>query len=127
MSITDNKYNMTMWQGSTFGMVITVNTEAGSPQDLTNYSARMQIRPSYKSTSVEESLTSANGEISVGGTTGELTLTLSAARTANIAVDLNNGKPPRTVYVYDLEIQDGVGTVSKILWGDVTVYGEVTR
>ena len=125
MSITDNKYNMTMWQGSTFGLSISVQNADETVQDLTGYSARMQIRPTYKSTTVTESLTSANGEISIIPATGELQLELSAARTANIHVDLSNGKPPKTVYVYDLELDNG--TVSKILYGDLTVYGEVTR
>lgn len=127
MSITDNKYNLTMWQGSTFGLTVTVNTANNTPQNLTNYSARMQLRSSYKSTTIEESLTTANGEITIDGANGAITLTLTAPRTANISVDLTNGKPPRTVYVYDLEIEDNGGTVSKILYGDATVYGEVTR
>ena len=127
MSITDNKYNMTMWQGSTFGMSIVVKTATDEIQDLTNYSARMQIRPNYKSTIVTESLTSSNGEIIIVAANGELQLELSAERTAAIKVDLNNGKPPRTIYVYDLEIEDSIQTVSKVLWGDLTVYGEVTR
>jgi hypothetical protein len=38
-----------------------------------------------------------------------------------------NKKPPRSVYVYDLELTDNEGKVSKLLYGDVTVYGEVTR
>lgn len=126
MSITDNKYNMTMWQGSTFGMSVIVNNDDGTPQNLTGYSARMHIRPTYKSSSIEESLSSANGEITIDGTKGELLLLLPAVRTSSITVDLANGKPPKSVYVYDLEIQNG-STVSKILWGDVTVYGEVTR
>jgi hypothetical protein len=40
---------------------------------------------------------------------------------------MTNGKPPRSTYVYDLELIDTGNTVSKILYGDVTVYGEVTR
>jgi hypothetical protein len=42
-------------------------------------------------------------------------------------VDLSNGKPPKSMYVYDLELIDGSNNVSKLLYGDVTVYGEVTR
>ena len=40
---------------------------------------------------------------------------------------MTNGKPPKTTYVYDLELIDGDGRVSKLLYGDVNVYGEVTR
>ena len=128
MSITDNKYNLTMWQGSTFSFEIVVNDSEDKPEDLTGFIARMQIRPSYKSSTIIESLSSSTGEITIDGTNGKLSVALSAARTAAVKVNMTNGKPPRTVYVYDLEIEDSTQhIVSKILWGDITVYGEVTR
>lgn len=126
MSITDNKHNITIWQGSTFGMNLVLKNEDGTVQDLTGYSARMEIRPTYRAATYEERLSSSNGEITIEATNGKLILELSAARTSNITVDLSNGKPPKSTYVYDLEI-DIDGTVSKILYGDFTVYGEVTR
>lgn len=125
--LDNNKYNLTMWQGSTFGLSITVKDSTGAVQNLTSYSARMQMRPSYDSGTVTETLTSANGEIVITANTGTVNLTLAATRTANISVDMTNGKPPRSSYVYDLELVDSGNTVSKILYGDVTIYGEVTR
>jgi hypothetical protein len=125
--LDNNKYNLTMWQGSTFGLSITVKDANNAVQNLTNYTARMQMRPSYDSGSATESLTTSNGEIVITGPSGTVNLTLAATRTANIAVDMTNGKPPRSTYVYDLELIDTGNTVSKILYGDVTVYGEVTR
>lgn len=127
MSCEDNKYNLTMWQGSTFGLAITVKDANNEVQNLTSYTAKMQMRPSYTSGAVTETLTSANGEITITGATGNVALELAAARTANITVDMTNGKPPKSLYVYDLELIDGNGKVSKLLYGDVTVYGEVTR
>lgn len=124
----DNRYNITMWQGATFNLVITVQDADGAAQNLTSYSARMQIRPSYDSGIVTESLTTANGEISIAAATGNVTLALSAARTANIYVDpLGTTKPPKTTYVYDLELIDNANTVTKLLYGDVIVLAEVTR
>jgi hypothetical protein len=125
--LDNNKYNLTMWQGSTFGLSITVKDSTGTAQNLTSYTARMQMRPSYDSGTVTETLTSANSEIVITANTGTVNLTLAATRTANISVDMTNGKPPRSSYVYDLELIDSGNTVSKILYGDVTVYGEVTR
>ena len=116
-----------MWQGATFSMVITVKDANANVQNLTNYTARMQMRTSYDAASATVSLTTSNGEISIVGAQGNLTLTLAAARTANIPVDLTNGKPPKTTYVYDLELIDNANNVSKLLYGDVNVYGEVTR
>jgi len=126
--ISANRYDMIMWQGSTFGMNVSVQYANGSVQNLTGYSARMQIRSTYGSATVTESLTSANGEIAISGATGTLTLTLPAIRTKDIFVDLNDSsKPPKTKYVYDLELVDNTNTVTKLLYGDLSVYGEVTR
>lgn len=125
--IDTNKYNLTMWQGATFGLAITVKDANNQVMNLSSYTARMQIRSSYGSGSAAETLTTSNGEITITAATGNVALELAATRTANIAVDLNNGKPPRSTYVYDLELIDGSGRVSKLLYGDVLVYGEVTR
>jgi hypothetical protein len=126
-AFTNNKYNLEMWQGATFAMTITVKDANNAVQNLTSYSARMQLRTSYGAASATESLTSTNGEITITAAEGNVALELSATRTAAIPVDLTNGKPPKTVYVYDLELVDNNGKVSKLLYGDVNVYGEVTR
>lgn len=124
----ENKYTIKMWQGSTFGLMITVKDASGNAKNLVNSTARMQIRPDYYSGGVTEILTSSNGEIIIYGNTGNVSLALSAARTANIPVDLlDDHKPPRTKYVYDLELMDSSNNVSKLIYGDVYVYGEVTR
>lgn len=125
--IDSNKYNLTMWQGATFGLSITVKDANNQIQNLTSYSARMQLRPAYNSGTITETLTTANGEISIIPSTGDVLLQLDATRTANIKVDLSNGKPPKSSYVYDLELIDQNNNVSKLLYGDVIVYGEVTR
>ena len=127
MSVLDNKYNLEMWQGATFGMTITVKHANNTVQNLTSYTARMQLRTSYDAAAATESLTTSNGEIVITAAEGNLSLELASTRTANIPVVLTNGKPPKTTYVYDLELIDGDGKVSKLLYGDVDVYGEVTR
>ena len=124
---SDNKYNLIMYQGSTFGLSITVKDANNAVQNLTSYTARMQIRQDYTSGPATETLTSANGEIIITAATGNVSIELAASRTANIAVDMSNGKPPKSLYVYDLELVDSASKVSKLLYGDVTVYGEVTR
>lgn len=126
-AFTGNKYNLEMWQGATFAMTITVKDANNAVQNLTSYSARMQLRTSYGAASATESLTSSNGEITITAAEGNVALELTATRTAAIPVDMTNGKPPKTTYVYDLELVDNNGKVSKLLYGDVNVYGEVTR
>jgi hypothetical protein len=122
-----NKYNLTIWQGSTFELGITVKDSANNVRDITNFSARMQIRQSYNSSTITEQLTTDSGEITVSGSNGVLSLKLPAERTANIFVDLNQGNPPKSTYVYDLEMVDLSAKVTKLLYGTVIVYGEVTR
>ena len=124
---SDNKYNLIMYQGSTFGLSITVKDANNAVQNLTSYTARMQIRKDYTSGTATETLTSANGEIIITAATGNVSIELAASRTANLAVDMSNGKPPKSLYVYDLELVDSASKVSKLLYGDVTVNGEVTR
>jgi hypothetical protein len=125
--LSANKYNLDIWQGATFALTITVKDANANVQNLTGYTARMQIRTSYAAGAATESLTTSNGEITITAAEGNVALELAATRTANIAVDYNNGKPPKSTYVYDLELIDGDGKVSKLLYGDVNVYGEVTR
>jgi len=126
-AIVTNKYNLNIWQGSTFGIGVEVRYANNTPQPIDGFQARMQLRSNYRSDVIIESLSTANGEITFTGSTGGLQIELSADRTANIPVDLTNGKPPKSLYVYDLELIDSDNKVSKLLYGDVAVYGEVTR
>lgn len=122
-----NNYNIELNQGDTFSLNLTVKNPSGSLKNLTGYTAAMQLRPSYSSNTVTESLSTANGEISINTSSSTVSLTLSAARTAAIKVDMDAGIPPRTRYVYDIELSDSSNTVTKLMYGEVIVYGEVTR
>lgn len=124
----NNKYNLTIIQGADFGITLTVKDVNSVEKDLTNHSARMHIRSSYKSNTVIENLSTANGEIVIDGANGTITLEIPAVRTAAIPVSLNSSEnPPRDKFVYDLELIDSNSKVSKLMYGDATVYGEVTR
>lgn len=138
-SLLSNKYNINIQQGSTFGFTVSVNHANNTPKNIANNSARMQIRQSYDATEAEETLTTETGEIVItDAANGTMQIELSAARTANIEVDLSNlatvrlsesqtVRIPRNIYVYDLELIDESNNVTKILYGDAVVYGEVTR
>lgn len=124
----ENTYDITMQQGSDYELTMAVKDSFGNTKNLTSYSARMQIRPSYSSTVISSELSTANGEILIYGANGTIKLALTADRTAAIRVDLTGkGKPPSSTYVYDLELIDGDGKVSKLLYGNAIIYGEVTR
>lgn len=133
-----NKYNMSMWQGSTFGLTVSVKHANNTPQNITGQNVRMQMRSTYDASSPEEILTTETGEITItDAANGTFHIELSASRTANLDVDLSSistvrisetqtVKIPKAVYVYDLELVNGA-EVNKIMYGDVIVYGEVTR
>jgi hypothetical protein len=123
-----SQYDITIQQGSTFELFLTVKDSNDAVRNLEGYEAEMQIRPSYASNTVIESLSSNTGEITlVGGAAGKINISLSAARTAAIKVDLSSKKLPKSTYVYDLELTDDEGRKYKLMYGDVNVYGEVTR
>jgi len=123
----ENKYSIEMVQGDTFSLNLTVKEANGALKNLTGYTARMQIRSSYPSAVATETLSTANGEISINVASATIHLLLPADRTANISVDLAAGTPPKSKYVYDLELTDSGNNVSKLVYGDITIYGEVTR
>lgn len=99
--------------GATFSTEIVVRESNGTSKNLTSYSARSQMRKSYySSTAINFNIQitdAANGVISMG---------ISAANTASISA----GR-----YVYDVEIENGQGTVTRIFEGIVTVLPNVTR
>lgn len=89
--------------------------ENGTPIDLTGYTARMQARTSHDSTTTFISLTSASG-ITLGGVTGEVTITMTPTQTAAITQE----------GVWDIEFVNG-SYVARPLEGNVLLAKEVTR
>jgi hypothetical protein len=104
---------LTLEQGATFNTVINVNDGTGSPQNLTGYTARSMMRRSYYTSSKKEFTVSISAPA-----LGEITMAMTAANTANLTA----GR-----YVYDVEIDDGAGEVTRIFEGIITVLPNVTR
>lgn len=128
------KYDITIYRGSTW--TITINAENAQGIDIdfaTSYvdnpgaglgDIRMQIRPIWETGPIPEGdalleLTIANARIVLEGANLNLVLTLNAADTA--ALTFNTGK-----YELELVTGDTVPVVDKLLYGDVTVTGEIT-
>lgn len=108
------KANIVIDQGADFATSITVTDSDGNVVDLTGYTARGQIRKHYTSaTKVDLSATFTTPRSS-----GELTLTLSNVKTANMAA----GR-----YVYDVELISSANVISRLVEGIATVTPEVTR
>lgn len=114
-----SNYNITINQGATFDQQMTYYQPDGiTPINLTDYTARMQIRPSIASSNVILSLTTENGGIALGGVLGTIVLNVSATATAALNFD---------AAVYDLELESDDGFVTRLLAGSVFLCKEVTR
>ena len=121
-------YNLTCEQGTTFSRLIEieqpdlVNDPTGSTYidyNLSGYTARMQVRRTVDNPNYLVYLTSENGGLTVipGIYENQIETFMSASVTASIS---QSG-------VYDLEIIDAVGFVSRVLKGTFTLIPEVTR
>jgi hypothetical protein len=115
--MTAGIYNFTMDQGSDWDLNVLYQDSNGAAINLTGYTAAMQLRQNYNSDSAELTLTTSNGGIVITGALGKLVLHATAAQTGGLDAGY---------YVYDLEISSG-GVVTRIIQGQITVAGEVTR
>lgn len=106
------KANLTIDQGSTFVSTLALTDSNDVPINLDLYTASAQMRKHYTSSNATSFSVTANG------TTGVITLALSANSTANLV----SGR-----YVYDVEIVDGSGSITRVVEGIVTVTPNVTR
>jgi hypothetical protein len=113
-----NTFNITINQGATFELTVTWKDSAGTAINLTGYSARMQVRETYSSTSSVVSLTNGSG-ITLGGSAGTIAIVISATTTAALTAPFSG--------VYDLELVSAGGVVTRLLQGAATVSPEVTR
>ena len=121
--MTAGRYNITIEQGATYSLPITVSdTISGSSvlRDLTGYTARMKIKENVADTAALLELTTENGRIVIDAdqatNTGEMSLAIAASVTASL--DFDRG-------VYDLELVNGA-VVERLLEGKVIFRKEVT-
>jgi len=113
-----NRYNLEINQGATFSLTATWKDSTGAAINLTGYTARLQIRESYASTTTIVSLTSGAG-ITLGGAAGTITIVIAASATSALTSPFSG--------VYDLELVDASSVVTRLLEGAATVSPEVTR
>lgn len=100
-------------QYADFSTTVNVEDSNGDAINLSGYTAASQIRKSYYSS------TANNFTASVTGTAnGEVTISMTAANTANIS-------PGR--YLYDLVITSPVGVKTRVVEGIVTILPGVTQ
>lgn len=106
-------YNFILEQGATFNRILTLK-ENNSVMNLTNYTVASKMRSTHDSGTVAGTFTCTISD----ATGGEITMQMTNSTTAAIE---------EGIYVYDMEITNSAGTVTRILEGTVTVNPEVTR
>lgn len=105
---------ITIEQGANLTSTVTVNDTQGDAVNLSTYSASAQLRKSYYSSSAN-----TLSAIITGNANGQITLSMTAANTANLT-------PGR--YVYDLIITNSVdNSVTRVVEGTAVVLPSVTR
>lgn len=88
-----------------------------APKDLTNWTARMHIREEQDDTVTLHEMTTPT-DITISTNDAKITMTISATDTAAFDFD---------AAVYDLELVDESGVVTRLLEGEVELRREVTR
>jgi len=118
MTISPGNYDIIIYQGTTFSQVFTWRDQNNALVNLTGFTARMMARYSVDASVPFISLTTANNGIVLGAAAGTITLVMNSTATAALLPD--NG-------IYDLEVIDGGGNVTRLLQGNFMVSPEVTR
>jgi len=110
-------YNTTIDQGADWYITFIYENPDGTPVNVTNYSAALQIRTSPLAKTAVLTLTNASG-ISITGNTGTFACHATNVQTSAIT----NGK-----YAYDLEITSPSSVVTRVVQGTIEVSPQVTR
>lgn len=103
--------NIFIDQGASFTAELQLNDPQGAPIDLSGYSVASKVRKNYVSSNSASFTTSGNSS-------GVITMSMNANTTQSLVV----GR-----YVYDVVLTDGSGMKVRIMEGQVTVSGGVTR
>lgn len=107
------KTNLLIDQGSDFNTTIAVADASGGRYNLTDYTPRGQMRKSYNSSTAYAFNVAVSNAIN-----GEIELSISANSTSSMSA----GR-----YVYDIEIENTGGSITRVLEGVVTLTPEVTK
>lgn len=121
---TPYTWNATVYAGATFDQTWLVSSDAGGTAavDLTGCTGTASCRTAYSAGSAVVSFGTAN--LILGGTAGTLRFKLDAATTTALGSAL--AYEP-TQLLFDCEITESSGDVSRVLQGVWSVLPEVTR
>mgnify|MGYP003135623546 CR=1 FL=1 len=125
-------YSFTIEQGATTDFEVTYKDSTDTPVDLTGYKARMQIRPSIRSSEIYLTLSSSLGPCGTGlNLSGSNGITPLASGSIGIFISaISSSQLDFDSAKYDLEIASGSGNcavVTRLLQGNVKLSKEVTQ
>ena len=113
------KLDITIEQGAEFVMNLTWKNPAGSPVNLTGYTAKMQARLKYSDITPLVTFSTSDGTIVLGGALG--TVAVSGPATMS-------GITKPVVGVYDLELtQTSTGKITRLVAGRAYISPEATK
>lgn len=115
--IMASNYNATIDQGADWFISFTYENSNGTPINITNYTAALQVRSEPSSPTAVLSLTTGSG-ITITGASGLVAVHATAAQTGQIVAG---------TYVYDLEITSPSNVVTRLVQGSVVVSAQVTQ
>lgn len=116
--MTAGLYNFLIEQGSTFDKTLTVyvDSDMSTPLDLTGYSGELVVKDSRPGTTTYLTFSTADSSMVLGGAAG--TVRLLATDEVTALLDFDRG-------VYDLELEDSGGAVTRLLQGYFTLSKQV--
>ena len=115
-------YDLNINQGMTHKWEVTYNDDNGSPINLTGYQGRGQIRMNVNSPDVLCTLTVTV----VTPLSGRVDVLLPASETEGLSLRGRTAQD-RTEAQYDVELENGSGTVIRLLQGSAFISPEVTK
>lgn len=125
------KYSFSIEQGSTVNFELAYKDSNENPIDLTDYQARMQIRPSKGSNTVYLTLSSSREDDGTGlNLSGSSNINPPTSGTIGVYISANSSSQlDFDQAVYDLEIVTGsvYPTVTRLLEGNIKLVKEVTE
>jgi hypothetical protein len=114
-------YNVEINQGADWFLNVNYDNPNGTPVNITNYTAALQLRSLPSSPTAVLTLTTANGGIAITGATGLVAIHATNTQTGNI---------DEGIYVYDLEITSPATptpVITRLIQGQAFVSAQVTR
>jgi hypothetical protein len=110
-------FNIEIDQGADFEQLLTIRDDNDNPRDITGFNFRASARVNLES----EVLFNFSFEIANQTTnTGEVTMSLGHALSSAVPYTLGNK------FIYDVEMVDNLGKVSRVMQGVITFSNEVT-